>query len=159
MAAVEFALIALPFLALVFAALQTAIILMVEEELETAVEQSGRLVLTGQVTSTTGQTNSKTQAQFTAQVCSYLVALFNCNNLMVNMQTASSFSTASTAAPSYQTLQNNTWSYQTGTVGQVVVLQVMYEWPIFGGLLGYNLDNLPNGTRLLMATSVFQNEP
>ena len=157
--AVEFALIALPLLALIFAALQTAIVLMAEQELETAVEDSGRLVMTGQVSSASGQSTSLTQAQFTSKVCSYLVALFNCGNLIVNMQTADSFADANTSAPSLQALEQNSWSYQTGNAGEVVVLQVMYEWPVFGGLLSYNLANLPNGKRLLMATSVFQNEP
>lgn len=158
-AAIEFALIALPFLAIIFASIQTAIVLIAEQELETATEQAGRLVMTGQVTSAAGQSGTLTQSQFSAKVCSYLVALFNCSNLMVNVQTAGSFANANVAAPSYQTLQNNTWNYNTGTAGQIVVMQVMYEWPIFGSLLGYNLSNLPNGTRLLMATAAFQNEP
>ncbi len=167
--AVEFALVALPLLALIFAALQTAVVLMAEQELENAAEQAGRLVMTGQISSTPGATDAngnliyKNQTQFASQVCSYLVALFNCNNLMVNMQTASSFSATSTSAPSYTTLQKNSWSYGTGSHNygstDVVVLQVMYEWPIFSNLLGFNLATLPNGRRLLMATSVFMNEP
>ncbi len=167
--AVEFGLVALPLFAIIFAALQAAIVLMAEQELETAAEQAGRLVMTNQVSSTVGATNAsgasiyQSQAQFTKQVCSFLVALFNCSNVMVNMQTASSWTTANTAAPSYATLQTNTWTYQTGSHTQantdIVVLQVMYEWPVFGNFLGFNLANLANGKRLLMATSVFMNEP
>jgi Flp pilus assembly protein TadG len=160
--AVEFGMIALPLFALILAALQMAIVLMAQQELEYAADQAGRLVMTGQVSSTSGQTGYLTQAQFTSKVCSYLVALFNCSNLMVNMETASSFSGVSTSAPSYTTLQQNQWSYNTGSHGQtptVVILQVMYEWPIQSNLLGFNLAGLPNGTRLLMATSVFMNEP
>jgi Flp pilus assembly protein TadG len=157
--AVEFALLALPLFALIFAALQWAIVLMAEQELETATEKAARLVMTGQVSSTSSASNYLSQSDFQKKVCTYLVALFNCSNVMVNMQTASTWANASTSAPSYATLQQNTWSYTTGTVGQVVVLQVMYEWPIVSSLLGFNLANLSNGTRLLMATSVFQNEP
>ena len=159
--AAEFAIVALPLLALIFAALQAAIVLMAEEELETAADQAGRLVMTGQVTSVSGQTGFLSQANFQKKVCSYLVALFNCNNLMVNMQTASSFANAGVSPPTLKTLQNNQWSYQTGSAGQVVVLQVMYEWPVVSSILGFNLatPTLPNNTRLLMATSVFQNEP
>jgi Flp pilus assembly protein TadG len=156
--AVEFGLIALPFLAIIFATLQSAILLMAQEELETAVEKAGRLVLTGQAV-----TQSLTQAQFTTKVCGYLSVLFNCNNLMVNMQTADTFSDASPAAPTLtfgsKGQVTNTWSYQPGSAGQIVVLQVMYQWPVFGHLLGFNLSNLPNGNHLLMATSVFKNEP
>jgi Flp pilus assembly protein TadG len=157
--AVEFAMLALPLFAIIFAALQTAIVLMAEQELQTAVEEASRLVMTGQVTSTTGQSTTMTQAQFTNKVCSYLVSLFNCANLMVNMQTTDSFADASTTAPSYTTLQQNQWSFQSGSAGSVVVIQVMYEWPIIGAPLGFNLATLPNGTRLMMGTAVFQNEP
>jgi Flp pilus assembly protein TadG len=159
MSAVEFAMLGLPLFALIFAALQTAVVLMAEQELQTATEEAARLVMTGQVTSTTGQSTTMTQAQFTSKVCSYLVSLFNCANLMVNAQTATSFSNASTSAPSYTTLQTNQWTFQTGNAGSVVVVQVMYEWPVIGGIMGYSLSNLPNGKRLLMATAVFQNEP
>lgn len=153
--AVEFGLVALPFFAIIFAALQMAILLMAQEELETAVEKAGRLVLTGRAPST--------QAAFAADVCGYLPALFNCSNLMVNMQTADSFSDASPAAPTLTYGSNgqvsNTWAYQPGSAGEIVVLQVMYQWPVFGSLLGFNLSNLPSGNHLLMATSVFKNEP
>jgi hypothetical protein len=53
----------------------------------------------------------------------------------------------------------NTWQYNPGTAGQVVVVRVMYQWPVFGGPLGFNLANLPNGNRLIMAAAAFQNEP
>jgi Flp pilus assembly protein TadG len=156
--AVEFALLALPFFAIVFATLQTAILLMAQEELETAVEKSGRLVLTGQVLN-----DGMTQSQFSSNVCSNLSAFFNCNNLMVNMQTADTFSNASPTAPTLtynaQGQVTNTWSYQPGNPGSIVVLQVMYQWPVFGSLLGFNLSNLSNGKHLLIATSVFKNEP
>jgi Flp pilus assembly protein TadG len=155
---VEFAFLALPFFAIIFVTLQSAILLMAQEELETAVEKSARLVLTGQVLN-----NGMTQSQFASNVCGNLPALFNCNNLMVNMQTADTFADASPAAPTLTYGSNgqvsNTWSFQPGNPGSVVVLQVMYQWPVFGNLLGFNLSNLPNGKHLLIATSVFKNEP
>jgi Flp pilus assembly protein TadG len=154
--AVEFGLLALPFIAIIFAALQTAILLMAQEELESAVEKAGRLVLTGQA-------SSLTQSQFTTDVCNNLVALFNCNNIMVNMQTADTFADASPAAPTLtfgsKGQVTNTWSFQPGSAGDIVVLQIMYQWPVFGNLLGFGLSNLPNGNHLLIATSVFKNEP
>jgi Flp pilus assembly protein TadG len=156
--AVEFGLIALPFFAILFAALQAAILLMAQEELETAVEKAGRLVLTGQVMNA-----GTTQAQFATDVCNSISALFNCGNLMINMQTADAFDDVSPAAPTLTFGSNgkvtNSWSYQPGNPGSIEVLQVMYQWPVFGNLLGFNLSNLPNGNHLLVATSVFKNEP
>jgi Flp pilus assembly protein TadG len=161
-AAVEFAMIALPLFAIIMASLQAALVLLAEQELDYATDEAGRLVMTGQVSSTSGQPGYLTQAQFTRKVCSYLPALFNCSNLMVNMQAASSFSGVNTSAPSYTTLQLNQWSYSTGSHGltpNTVILQVMYEWPVFGSLMSFNLADLANGKRLLIGTSVFKNEP
>jgi Flp pilus assembly protein TadG len=161
-AAVEFAMVAMPLFAIIMASLQAALVLLAEQELDYATDEAGRLVMTGQVSSTSGQPGYLTQAQFTQKVCSYLPALFNCSNLMVNMQAASSFSGVNTSAPSYTQLQQNTWSYSTGSHGltpNTVILQVMYEWPVFGSLMNFNLADLANGKRLLIGTSVFKNEP
>ena len=46
--AVEFSLIALPFFALLFAIIETALVFFASQVLETAVQDSSRLILTGQ---------------------------------------------------------------------------------------------------------------
>ena len=43
--------------------------------------------------------------------------------------------------------------------GSIVVLRVLYQFPVIPGPLSFNLANLSNGARLLMATSVFEVEP
>lgn len=159
-AAVEYAIVSLPFLGLVFAIVQTAIIFMAQQQLETATEQAGRLLLTNQA-----QNAGWTQAQFATKVCNYIYALFNCNNLMIDVETATTFSSVSTSAPALTLNSNgqvtNTWNYNTAalTPGTIVILRVMYQWPLVKGPLGLNLANLSNGNRLLMATAVFQTEP
>jgi Flp pilus assembly protein TadG len=156
--AVEFALVAAPFLALLIALLQTGLVFLAGRELDQAVAQASRYILTGQA-----QNANMTQTQFNSWVCGYVSALFNCNNLMVNVQTYSSFSSASTSAPTLtynaQGQVTNTWTYAPGGPGDIVVVQVMYQWPVVLGPLGFNLSNLSNGDRLLMSTAVFKNEP
>jgi hypothetical protein len=51
----------------------------------------------------------------------------------------------------------NTWNYNIGGAGDIVVLRVIYLMPVIGGPL-FALAN-SNGARVLMATSVFKNEP
>jgi len=154
--AVEFALIGLPFIALLIVMLEIGIVAFAQQELETAVEQSSRIVLTG-------QTSSLNQAQFTSTVCGFLPALIDCTGLMVDLQSATNFSSANTSTPTltYDSNGNvtNTWVYNTGSKGDVMVLRVMYQFPISPGPLGFKLANLSNGKRLLMSTAVFQNEP
>jgi Flp pilus assembly protein TadG len=156
--AVEFGLIAAPFLALLVGLLQTAVVFLAGRELDEAVATASRYIMTGQA-----QNSNMTQAQFNNWVCQNIYALFNCNNLMVNVQTYSSFSSATTAAPTLtfntQGQVTNSWSYAPGGPGDIVVVQVMYQWPVVLAPLGFNLSNLANGNRLLMSTAVFRNEP
>lgn len=157
-AAIEFALVAAPFVALLVAILDLALLFFAQASLETAVEETARLVLTGQAMS-----QGLTVSQFQTAVCNALPAAFSCNGVMIDLQTASSFSGASTSAPTltYDAKGNvtNAWKYQIGNPGTIQVMRVMYQWPVFPGPLNLNFANLSNGTYLLMATSVFRNEP
>ena len=92
--AVEFALIAAPFLALIIALIQTFLVFFAQQMLESVVRQSGRLVMTGQV-----QSAQMTQAVFKQKVCDQIVILFNCTGLMVDMQVATSWTSANPAMP------------------------------------------------------------
>lgn len=156
--AVEFALVAAPFLALIIALIQTFLVFFAQQMLESVVRQSGRLVMTGQV-----QAAQMTQAVFKQKVCNQIVILFNCSGLMVDMQVATAWSSAVTAMPTltFDSSGNitNTWQYNPGNSGDIVVLRVMYVWPVVLGPLGFNLSNLSNGNRLIMSTAAFQNEP
>lgn len=156
--AVEFALVAAPFLALVIALIQTFLVFFAQQMLESVVRQSARLVMTGQV-----QSANMTQAVFKQKVCDQIVILFNCGGLMVDMQVATSWTSANTAMPTltFDASGNvtNTWQYDPGDAGDIVVLRVMYVWPVVLGPLGFNLSNLGNGNRLIMSSAAFQNEP
>lgn len=155
--AVEFALVAAPFIALIAAIFQVGLIIYATQSLQTATAAASRLILTGQA-----QTQNMTAAQFIQAVCND-ATFFSCGGLMVDVRTYSSFSGSDTSAPAltYDSHGNvtNQWQYNPGGPGDVVVARVMYQWPVFLGPLGLNLSNLSNGYRLLMATSAFKNEP
>jgi Flp pilus assembly protein TadG len=158
--AVEFGLIAIPFFLIIMATVQTAIIYMAEQELETITEQSSRYILTN-------QGSNYTQDTFpTKVVCPQVVALFDCNKLMIDVEdygTGTSFSDANTSVPKLTFDANgnvtNKWNYTSGSPGDIMVLRIMYQWPVFLKPFGYNLSNLANGNRLMMATAVFKDEP
>jgi Flp pilus assembly protein TadG len=156
--AVEFALVAAPFLALLVALLQTALVFFAGRVLDETTEQASRVILTGQA-----QQSKMTQAGFTNYVCQNTFALFNCNNFMINVQNYSDFASANTTTPTLtfnaQGQVTNTWNFNPGNPGDIVVVQVMYQWPIILGPLGFNLSNLSNGNRLLISTAAFKNEP
>ncbi len=156
--AVEFALILGPFLAILIAILQTVMVFFAQRTLDTVVSQASRIIQTGQA-----QTSNLTASQFSSWVCQKTVALFTCGNFMVNVQSYGSFAAASTTAPTItfdsQGRVTNNWNYSIGNPGDIVVVQVMYQWPIVLGPLGFNLSNLQNGNRLLVSSNVFKREP
>jgi Flp pilus assembly protein TadG len=156
--AVEFALIAPAFLATLIAVFEMAFFLFAQQTLQTAAVQAGRQIMTGQV-----QNANMTQTQFAALVCPYVQALFTCSKLMINVQNYSSFSAASTATPTLtyngSGAVTNSWSYSPGSPGDVMVVQLVYQWPIVGGPFGNVLKSLGNGTTEMMGVTAFRVEP
>ena len=77
------------------------------------------------------------------------------------MQTYSSFSAINTALPISNGQFNSTnMGYNPGNnPGDITVVQLYYQWPIYVSMLGNNLSNLNGGNRLLAATAVFRVEP
>jgi hypothetical protein len=49
--------------------------------------------------------------------------------------------------------------YSAGGPGDIVVVRLFYQWPLFVTGLGYNISNLTGQKRLLVATAAFKNEP
>ncbi len=155
-AAVEFGLVALPFLALTFAILETALVFFAGQTLETAVQDSSRLIMTGNA-----QSSGFSKDDFKNAVCSRIYGLFDCaNGVYVDVKTYTSFS-AITSAPPVTNGQIDTTklNYSPGQAGDIEVVTLYYQWPIYVSLLGNNLSNLNNNNRLLVATAVFCNEP
>src|SRR3954452_24781867 len=92
--AVEFALIGPIFFALLIAILQVGIVFFAEQALQSAAVAASRVVLTGQA-----QSSSTTKTQFMDAICPKIQALFTCANLMVDVQSYSSFDAANYSTP------------------------------------------------------------
>ena len=79
----------------------------------------------------------------------------------VDVKTYTDFSSASTATSPVSNGQfdSTKMAYTPGGPGCIVKVSLYYQWPIYVSLLGNNLANLNGNKRLLVATSVFRNEP
>jgi Flp pilus assembly protein TadG len=156
-AAVEFALVAPVFFVLLFAIIETAIIFFAGQLLETITQNSARMILTGQA-----QTLAFNQAQFQSYVCGQIPAsvLFNCDNVYVDVESYPNFSsvTINSQIDANNNFINN-MQYNPGGPGDIVVVRLFYQWPLFVTGLGYNISNLSGNMRLLTATAAFRNEP
>lgn len=155
-AALEFGMVAAPFLALMFAIMETALVFFASQTLETAVADSARLIMTGQA-----QSQSFDAAAFKTQVCNKISGLFNCaTGLYVDVKTYSSFGSVDNSAPidANGNLKTSSFGYTPGGPGDIVVVRLMYQWPVYTSF-GLNLGNMAGNKRLLMATAAFRNEP
>src|ERR1700759_1242 len=74
-AAVEFALVAPIFFALLFAIIETALVFFASQVLETVTQDSARMIMTGQA-----QNAGFSQSQFKTYVCGKISVLFDCAN-------------------------------------------------------------------------------
>jgi Flp pilus assembly protein TadG len=155
-AAVEFAIVAAPFLALMFAIMETSLIFFASQTLETAVADSARLIMTGQA-----QAQKYTAAQFKTEVCNRIKGLFDCAaGLQVDVRTYSAFGSVDNSKPVDANGNLRTdFGYVPGGPGEIVVVKLMYQFPVYASLLGFNLSDMSGGKRLVMATAAFRNEP
>jgi Flp pilus assembly protein TadG len=156
--AVEYALLIPLFLSTLIAAFETTIYLFAQQTLQTAADEAGRMFMTGQ-----GQTSAVTQSQFTNTICPMIQPLFNCSQLMVDVESYASFSGANVSAPTLtynaQGQVTNTWSYNPGGPGDIIVVRLIYQWSVIGGPLGFTLANLQNGTAEMLGVTAFRVEP
>jgi Flp pilus assembly protein TadG len=155
-AAVEFALVAPIFFGLLFAIIELSLVFYAGQILETATQDSARVIMTGQA-----QMAAFTQAQFKNLVCSKIVTMFDCvNGVSIDVQSYTAFGSVNIADPIDAgrnfVAPNN---YQPGGPGDIVVVRIFYQWPLLVTGLGFNVANLAGSKRLLTATAAFQNEP
>ncbi|PZA09105.1 pilus assembly protein [Rhodopseudomonas palustris] len=155
-AAVEFAMVAPIFFALLFAIIEVGLIFFAGQVLETAVQDSSRLILTRQA-----QDGSMQETDFKNDVCNRVKGLFSCDGIYVDVENyGSDFSKVELVTPIDKDKNFiDNMKYDIGGPGDIIVVRVFYQWPLFVTGLGFDPSNLANGNRLLMATTAFRNEP
>jgi Flp pilus assembly protein TadG len=157
-AAAEMALIATPFLMLLFGIFEIGMILLISVSLENGMDLAARTIRTGQLQ--TG--GSATAAAFKTSICnSFGWFQADCvKNLYVDVRTYSTF--AAVTAP--QLVQNGIFNstalqFTPGGADDIVVVRAYYQWTLIAPFFNQSLQQLNGGTSLLTATAAFRNEP
>jgi Flp pilus assembly protein TadG len=156
--AVEFAIIGPAFIATIVAVLQVCVVLFAQMAIQNAAVEAGRYFMTGQA-----QSNNWTASTVVTNVCP--TALFNCNNMYIVVQDYSTFAAANTTAPAMyngstpNTQANYTFNSTGASPTDIVVVQLVYAWPVITGLFGFNLSNLPNNQIQLTGVTAVRVEP
>jgi Flp pilus assembly protein TadG len=157
-AAVEFALVAPVFFALLFAIIETALVFFAGQVLETGVQDSGRLFFTSQANCA-----GMSQADFKQNICDRVSALLSCSGIDIDVRSypAGTAITITDPIVSGNYVSNSVYQAPAcNNVDQTVVVRGFYQWPLVVTGLGYNIANISRGTtnskRLLAATSAFR---
>lgn len=172
-AAVEFALVALPFLALVGAVFQIAFQIWATQNFDRALQNAVRTIFTGQFQAVNaGQTDAATLlGSLKTTMCGTgagtIPTVFNCQNVKIDVATASTLGGASAATPI--NAATGTWNTSFGTnyacakPGTIVIVTAAVQFPTLFNLMGLGTRQFTTGagagSSLLTSTAVFRTEP
>ncbi len=164
---IEFGILAVPFFTIMAAILETALVFLAGQILDSAVQDSSRWVRTGQA-----QAAEYDGDEFRAALCGRLYGMFDCTagageRLRIRVAVMDNFTAAAIGYPLSTGEDCDPdeceWTlvsqYEPGGGGEVVLVQAFYKWPTLVNLPGFNLGSLPDGSRLLGASRLFRNEP
>ena len=150
--------VAMPFFMMLFGIMVVGLFFFTTFSLENAVEETGRLIRTGQV-----QQGGMTADQFKQQVCNRLPAYVDCaGKLRINVQNFTGF--GSIVVPTCvdsggKLVESAATPYSPGSADAIVLITVCYEWELAGKLPFLSVSNMSNGSALLQASTTFRTEP
>ncbi len=163
-AAVEFALVAPVFIALLFAIIETSMVFFAGQYLESGIQDSGRQLYTHQLQDS-GLSTVDQEAAFKADLCSRVQVLMTCP-IDVDVKFYPAGTAVTITDPINAGNYDNsalTFALPPKNSSATVVVRGFYQWPLFVTGLGYNIANIASGTshskRLLTATTAFHVEP
>jgi len=147
--AVEFALVAVPFLVFIFSILEMGMLFLSQTSLKNAVRETARLIRTD--LEGTGARNFNV-GQLTNELCNRSGFLPNCAaNLTINQ----------TVTPLYAPIPNGaltTSTAATSNAGNIVTIRIRYDWQMFGPVR-YMFGDSHDGVLPVYQAMIFQNEP
>jgi Flp pilus assembly protein TadG len=155
-AAVEFGIVALPFLFMLFAIAEIAFVFTLDSVLENAVVETGRLVRTGQASA-----QGFTADTFKTRMCQRMsIFASGCEaKVQVDVRVVASFTNPNAPDPmqggGFSTAQ---LTYQNGAPTNLMLARAWYRHTIFTPFLSQGLAR-SGSDAYLTATTAFQNEP
>jgi len=176
--AIEFAILAIPFLMIVFATFETFIAFTGEQLVSNAVDNMARRVRTGQITFGLNRSTDMTRTQFRQEFCNQISIMITCTNteaatpdkLWIDLEQVTNFSDIPTNVPLKATnggknkdLDTTKINFTPGGAGKINMFRAYYRWTITTDLVRPYISNIQSegstkGQFLIVATSAFQNE-
>jgi Flp pilus assembly protein TadG len=175
--AVEFSLVALPLLFMLFAIIELGLIFVLSLNLSNATTTVAREIRVGEMVApgATATASSGVQldlADFKSAICSRIALVPNAtcvNQLQVDVRTLSSYQSPPTNPRIGKSFSTSGFCYYSGAAGSVVEIRTYYPWAILTPFIATALANTTSLTTssgtatgnwfTVSSTSVFKNEP
>jgi Flp pilus assembly protein TadG len=161
-AAVEFAIIAPMFIALVLSILEAGYFFFVSSAVDQASARASRLIRTGQAQSASTPIS---RAAFFDEICEVVRHFGDCSQkLTVDVTRFSDFDAlaADLAAPVCRDADDDAVDalpYDIGAQREIVRVRVCFLYKPINPGLGLDLSEAPDGSRKMISVSIFRNEP
>jgi len=165
--AIEFAIVATPFLMLLLGIISVSLYYFTNFSLENAAWQASRAVRTGQVQQSMGAyagkvTTDDRKKAFKKELCKKAPTFLDCENkAIVIVQSNASFGGISqpSCATNGVMVNEQTTPFETGEASAVVLITVCYPWAAGGKLPFFKMGNLQDGALLMQTSVALRTEP
>jgi len=157
--AVEFALVALPFIFTILALFELALILLLSTTLDASTEKVARQIRTGQLQM---QGTPETADDFRLKVCNNLGWMQSqcMANLSVDVRVFPRFANVTGNSPvTGGAIDPNKLSFNMGNAGDIVVVTTYFQWQLITPGLHLGFNTLSSGKALITSVVTFRNEP
>src|SRR4051812_8353250 len=126
--AIEFGILALPFFTIILAIIQTAIMFLATQVLDSALEDASRRVRTGQAA-------AYTITDFRNYMCGYTYGLLDCSQIQIQSKDIGAFGSVSKSAPQSCGTSTCTWTstwqdFAPGASRSIMQVSAYYRYPL-----------------------------
>lgn len=154
--AIEFSLLALPFIMFVIGIIELAMMFAGTFLLQGSVSEAARLIRTGQVQQSVG---GDPREIFRETLCAEARILLDCDRVQFDVRTIERFRDAGARAGIDEDGNLENTSFEAGGVSDIVIVRAAYLYPLMTPMIGRFFADYPNNRKLLLSTVVFQTEP
>lgn len=158
-AAVEFALVIVPFMMLTVGVAEIAMIGFAQSSLDFAVNETARQIRTGQA-----QMGNLNQTEIEDRLCGEMgnfLGVDCAGSLYLDVQRFDSFLEAAAVDTPIvdDAFQTGGFGYQPGAPSDIVIVRAFYRWQTLTPMFEEVFKNVANGDRILASSMMFRNEP
>ncbi len=154
--AIEFAIIAAPFLVLLIGLFEVCLIFIATTTMEHGIAEAARRIRTGEL-----QKSGASAETFKTLICDNTFGVLDCGNrLKVDVRVFDNFDAAKGDDPLKDgAVDDSKLGFDAGEGSDIVLARVFYEWQILTPVIGKPMANMDGDKRLLQASVAFRNEP